>query len=285
MTASRIWLVALVASCLLAQAPAAGAQSRLPIVDAHMHYNQEAWEEIPPKQVLAAMEQAGVARALLSSTPDEGTLKLGSTDPRRFALELRPYRGGIDGHNWFADEETSAYIAQRLEKTAYVGIGEVHLQRPEDVTPAVVAIAKLAHAKGLFLHVHAGAAPVAELLKAVPKLKVVWAHAGMSTPPQEVGRLMDAHPTVWVELSFRAGDIAPGGEELDAPWEVLLIRHADRFMVGSDTYANGRWPQYVEIIEEHRRWLAKLPPGVASAIAWRNAVGLFGDGGLLELAK
>ena len=49
-------------------------------------------------------------------------------------------------------------------------------------------------------------------------------------------------------------------------------------MVGTDTYATGRWDAYGDLIEEHRRWLAQLPRDVAEAIAWGNAARLFGAG-------
>jgi hypothetical protein len=284
MAAGKCWRRTLCAFAIALWAAGAGAQTRLPIFDAHMHYNEDAWTAQTPSKVLAAMAAAGVARALVSSTPDDGTLRLVTAAPRRFAAELRPYRGDVGSHNWFADPETPKYLAARLKQSPYVGIGEVHLASADQLTPTMLDTAKLALERGLFVHIHADAAPVEALLKAVPRLEVVWAHAGLSTPPAEVGRLMDAHQNLWAELSFRAEDIMPGGA-LDDAWQVLLIRHAQRFMIGSDTYVNERWAEYPALIEAHRRWLAKLPPGVAAAIAWRNAVGLFGDGGLLELAK
>ena len=47
-------------------------------------------------------------------------------------------------------------------------------------------------------------------------------------------------------------------------------------MVGSDTYVTSRWGSYAELIAEHRRYLDLLPPETAKAIAWGNAVRLFG---------
>ena len=54
-------------------------------------------------------------------------------------------------------------------------------------------------------------------------------------------------------------------------------------MIGSDTYTNSRWEAYEAIIADHRRWLARLPAEVARAIAYRNAVRLFGAGGIERL--
>ena len=53
------------------------AESDLPLFDAHVHYNREAWEVLPPEAVITILDRAGVARALVSSTPDDGTLRKG----------------------------------------------------------------------------------------------------------------------------------------------------------------------------------------------------------------
>ena len=53
---------------------AAGARAdKLPIFDAHVHYSHDAVELIPPKQVAALLRKAGVRRALVSSSDDNGT--------------------------------------------------------------------------------------------------------------------------------------------------------------------------------------------------------------------
>jgi hypothetical protein len=48
----------------------------LPIFDAHIHYSQPDWAVLTPDQVLAILDRAGVRHALVSSTPDDGTLQL-----------------------------------------------------------------------------------------------------------------------------------------------------------------------------------------------------------------
>lgn len=48
----------------------------LPLFDAHIHYKEPAWEPYPPATVVELMDESGVAMALVSSTPDEGTIKL-----------------------------------------------------------------------------------------------------------------------------------------------------------------------------------------------------------------
>ncbi|MEE9255797.1 MAG: amidohydrolase family protein, partial [bacterium] len=141
-------------------------------------------------------------------------------------------------------------------------------------------LAQLAVKRGLFLQIHSGAAPVSALFSLAPKIRILWAHAGMSEPPEVIGRLLEAHKNLWVGLSFRAGDIVPGGRggRIDPEWRALFLRHPDRFVYGTDTYITERWGGYGELVEAHRVWLRQLPRKVAEKIAYRNAVRLFGAG-------
>ena len=50
----------------------------------------------------------------------------------------------------------------------------------------------------------------------------------------------------------------------------------ERFLVGSDTWTNGRWDDYERLMQEARRWPAGLPPQAARRIAWDNGAALFG---------
>jgi len=70
-------LALLCATPLRAQSPA------LPIFDTHIHYSAPDWTEYPPDRILGILQQAGIKRALVSSTPDDGTLTLYQKDPKR----------------------------------------------------------------------------------------------------------------------------------------------------------------------------------------------------------
>lgn len=286
----------------LGQAPAAAAEE-LPIFDTHMHYSRGAWGSYAPGRIMDTLDAAGVARALVSSTPDEGTLRLFRHDKDRIVPFLSPYRGDANAANWTRDPGIVAYIEERLRRGIYRGIGEFHLFDESDARSAPVRrVVALAVARDIVLHVHAGAASVRALFAIDAKVKVLWAHAGFSTPPEVVGALLDRYPRLSAEVSFRAADIAPGGrggaprvtksggtppgappgDLLDGTWRALFLRHPDRFMIGTDTYVTGRWDTYGGLVEEHRRWLAQLPDEVARAIAYGNAVARFGAGGGLN---
>jgi predicted TIM-barrel fold metal-dependent hydrolase len=88
---------------------------------------------------------------------------------------------------------------------------------------------------------------------------------------------LDAYPTLHADLSYREYDIlAGGGDALDPAWRAILVRHADRLMVGTDTWVNAQWDDYEGLIALNRQWLAHLPRDVAERIAYKNAERLFG---------
>ena len=62
---------------------------------------------------------------------------------------------------------------------------------------------------------------------------------------------------------------------IDPAWRALLIRHADRFLAGTDTWVTSRWEALPGSVEEVRAYLAQLPPDVAEKIAYKNAERLF----------
>jgi hypothetical protein len=159
----------------------------LPIFDAHVHYKEPAWQPYPPATVLELMDRSGVAMALVSSTPDEGTIKLWQFAPRRVVPELRPYYGDVGSSNWTTAEGMFEYIVERLDAYPHEGIGEFHLHGVDPGDEALLRqIAALAVARGLYIHVHSGKEPVDLLFSYQPGLKIIWAHAGMSEPPEVI---------------------------------------------------------------------------------------------------
>src|SRR5919197_4979788 len=89
-----------------------GAAQELPIFDAHIHYSQPDWGVLSAEQALAILEQAGVRRALVSSTPDDGTLKLYEQAPQRIIPFLRPYRSRQDIGTWHSDPAIQGYVEE-----------------------------------------------------------------------------------------------------------------------------------------------------------------------------
>ncbi len=266
-------VVGILLSAFLTGARVPGQVQELPIFDAHIHYSQSDWDVLHPQQVLAILDRAGVRVALVSSTPDDGTLKLYKTAPHRIIPFLRPYRNRADMAGWHSDPAVQAYVEERLKRGIYKGIGEFHLSAKDVDTPVVKRFAGLAAEQQLFFHAHVDEVAVEKLLTLYPRVRILWAHAGMSTPVEEVGRLLGRFQKLWVELALRL-DVAPGGT-LDPEWRALLLRYPDRFMVGTDTWVTSRWETLVEEVQATRGWLRHLPPMVAEQIAYKNGERLF----------
>ena len=117
----------LLSTCLLVLGTAAHAAAEFPIFDAHVHYSRPDWDVYSPERALAILTAAGVRRAIVSSTPDDGTLKLYEKAPKTVVPFLRPYRTRDDMGKWHSDPGVQAYVEERLKRGVYRGIGEFHL--------------------------------------------------------------------------------------------------------------------------------------------------------------
>src|SRR5256714_15660424 len=118
---------------LVAAAPtllpaATSAAAQFPIFDAHIHYSKPDWSAYTPERALSILAQAGVRRAIVSSTPDDGTLLLYDRAPAGIVPFLRPYRTREDMGSWTRDTAVAADIEERLTRRhVHRGLGEVHL--------------------------------------------------------------------------------------------------------------------------------------------------------------
>ncbi len=257
----------------------------LPLFDAHVHYKRAAWSPYPPNVVLSLMDQNGVAMALVSSSPDEGTITLWEYAPKRIIPEMRPYNDQLGPSNWMKGAGVGDLIEKRLRQYPHEGIGEFHLHEvdPND-EPLMKRIVKLAIEKQVPLHVHSDHEPIEYLYNLNPELTIIWAHAGMSEPANVVEDMMSRYPTLYADTSYRETDILTISGELDPEWKRVLEKFADRFMVGSDTWNNDQWEDYDNLITLNRKWLAHLSTDAAKKIAYQNAAQLFDrkiDSGLI----
>ncbi len=243
------------------------------IVDVQVHYNREAWDRFRPRAIINTLDELNVINIVVSSTPNEGTFKLIEQGQGKVIPLFQPYRTRDDRDNWFQDPEIIAYMEKEIRNWSYRGIGEFHLYDGQVDTPVVRRMVELASEYDLVLSAHSDPAAIRQLFELSPKLRVLWAHAGMTASPAVIGRMLDTYPNLRAELSHRL-DVAPYGK-LDPAWRELLLRHPDRFMVGTGTYSNEYWYQFRYTLNGIRGWLAELPPDVADQIAYKNALRLF----------
>jgi hypothetical protein len=288
-------LKALLAAALLAAAPwAAAADYAGPLFDAHLHYNEEAWNgregPHPLADVLGRMQRNGVRAIVANSRPNDGTKSLAqAAETRRAGVTVVPfvrlYRNRADYTSWFRDESifdmVQAELARGTAAGPFRGIGEFHLY---DSANANGAIAKrlmvLAEEKDLAVLAHVDDVAIDLLMAHSPtqgrNLRLIWAHTGIGgAPAARVDQLFARYPRLMGELSYRPGLACEGGK-LCPEWRQLLLKYPTRFMIGSDTWVNQRWQYYDDLMRDYRTWLGDLPAEVARRIAWDNGASLFG---------
>jgi hypothetical protein len=241
--------------------------AELPLFDAHIHYNLDAWKSVPPKEAIALLRKAGMVRTLVSSSSNEGTQKLYAEAPDLIIPELRPYRRNGETTTWFHDESIIDYLEERLKQYAYVAIGEFHISGADANLPVVRRIIQLAKQHSLMLHAHSDANAVERLFRQDPEARIIWAHAGYEPPPR-IREMLRRYKNLWAELSPR-NDVTVNGR-LAAEWREILLELPGRFMIGTDTHAPERWNIIGSNANLVRAWLAELPAEVAERIAYKN---------------
>jgi hypothetical protein len=241
--------------------------AELPLFDAHIHYNLDAWKSVPPKEAIALSRKAGMVRTLVSSSSNEGTQKLYAEAPDLIIPELRPYRRNGETTTWFHDESIIDYLEERLKQYAYVAIGEFHISGADANLPVVRRIIQLAKQHSLMLHAHSDANAVERLFRQDPEARIIWAHAGYEPPPR-IREMLRRYKNLWAELSSR-NDVTVNGR-LAAEWREILLELPGRFMIGTDTHAPERWNIIGSNANLVRAWLAELPAEVAERIAYKN---------------
>jgi hypothetical protein len=267
---------AIAAPDVAAQAtPPVSVQTPLPIFDAHLHYSHDAWDNLPTAAALEVLRKAGVRRALVSSSNDEGQQRLFALAPDNIVPSLRPYRTRGDVSTWMRDSTVPAYLEERLKKFKYEAIGEFHLYGADADLPVPKRMVELAKAHGLILHAHSDVDAIQRLLKQWPDARILWAHSGFASAA-DVRAMLRQHRNLWCDLAFRS-DHHDGSKPTDE-WRAAFLEFPDRFMVGTDTFTPERWLYVGEHAATARRWLSALPGDVAEKIAYRNAEALLKSG-------
>lgn len=329
---------ALIGGCaaLAALAPSSNtavAQTRVPIVDTHLHLARGLRRReslVGQAQVaLRAMDALTIERAIVAPPPfppdhpgiyDLADLQAvarqyprlafmaggGSLNPMIQSISpdrvddgvLRRFRdtaaaiaaAGAAGFSEFAVEHFSSDRGAHPYETA-----------PAD-HPLFLALADIAANSGMPFEVHMEAVPEdmpfppgrpqggrnpSQLHANIPAFerllthnlaaKIVWVHAGWDLTgertPLLMRRLLRDHPNLSMSIKFdRAGaprnaPMIAGGTDLRPPWRAMLEAFPDRFVIGSDFFAD----EDTERLENARRLVDALPPDLALKIARENA--------------
>ena len=236
----------MLAAALFAFSSLATAQP-LPIFDAHVHYSHDAWDVVPVQDAIAILRKAGVKRALISSSGDDGQQRLFAAAPDLVIPELRVYRSRGEIGTWFRDESLIPYLEGRLAKHKYAGIGEFHLYGADADLPVPRRMVQLAKKHQLFLHAHSDVDAVERLFRQWPQARILWAHSGFEQP-QNVRAMLRRYRTLWCDLAFLTAHASNG--KVTAGWREAFLEFPDRFLVGTDSFT----PERLHYIAEHARW-------------------------------
>jgi hypothetical protein len=265
-----------------------------PLFDAHLHYNDEAWDgKVGPHNVpdvVRRLSRSGVKAFIGNSRPNAGTITLAaSAEVKSAGIKVVPfirlYRNRADYSSWFADESIYKMVLTEYAKGtasgAYKGIGEFHLYDSANANGEVAKkLMRFAQDKQLAVLAHVDDTAIDLLMAHAPQARLIWAHTGIGGASIErVRGLLTKYPKLMGELSYRPGLTCSNDQQsgqLCPEWRSLAIDFPDRFLIGSDTWVNQRWAYYEELMTGYRTWLGGLPADTASKIGWKNGAALFG---------
>ena len=193
----------------------------LPLFEAHIHFKEPAWGPYPLEVVVKLMDENAVAMGLVSSHRTKELSCYGNTHRSGSNLNCGPTTGSpiprigrVPG--------TFDYLKWRLEKYPHVGISEFHLHQVPKDKMLFKKIAAEAIELDLYIHIYSGKAPVDFLFALEPRLKIIWAHAGMSEPADVVEAMMARYPKLYVDTSYRELDILNEDGTIDPDWRRVL---------------------------------------------------------------
>jgi hypothetical protein len=244
------------------------------IHDGHIHYNEDVWKDLAPEHALELLDDNNIDRAIVFSTPEQGTRQLYRLAPGRIIPFLRPYRVFRDRFTWHSDTDMLAYVKREIESGFYKGFGEFHLFREHKETPVVRQMMQLVADHGLAVSAHADADTIEALIGMQPEVVMIWAHCGMDHPAKDVQRMLQQYPRLHCDLSFR-DKLTDVNDRLTPRWKALLERFPERFITGMDTYIPRRWAHLPEIKAYADTWLGQLDSDAARLIARDNIDRLF----------
>lgn len=253
-----------------------------PLFDAHLHYNPAHVDAVEPERVGSVLAGAGIGRAVILARDDTLIEAAMRAAPGVIVPFLDVYRPPANKDTWMHDpdlpERMRARLDAGLETGEWRGIGELHLFADDRHSPVFQALVIMARERGLPVMIHGDPAVVDRAYEIEPNALILWAHAGTFPYPALIRDYLNRYPSLYADLSMRSERLRGDGF-MPLEWHDLLIEHADRFMVGADTFSSTRWREIEQHTADIREWLAQLPPDVAERIAFGNAARLFGGVG------
>lgn len=245
------------------------------LFDSHVHFNYEMWQTLKAKGAIYWLKKNHIKKAIVSSTPSEGSEKLYTLDKKRIVPYLRPYREIRDRGSWYKNPAIIDYINKRIKAFPYYkGFGEFHIfgknQTQEKVFQSILTICM----KNKFnLLAHCDVSALNDILEQIQlnnsNIKVIWAHSGFDYPITDLEKLLKVNKNLYLELSFREGILNENGK-LNNRWKAFFTNYKNRIFIGTDTFTPTRWENQLEIVEYYQNILKQLDSDTAEWIAFKG---------------
>lgn len=269
------------------------------IFDTHIHYKWDQAEITSPQQAIHILEQAGIRKAVVIGKPAPMALELYQLAPQRIIPIYGPYGYTDDKLTWQFRTSLIEEARQGLASGQYKGIGELHLiggmamhWRRSKVFVALLDLAKQYQVPLLVHTEYYSTRPTLEICQQNPQNRFIFAHAGAILKPKQIEKILLTCPNVMMDLSARdpwryvENPITNEKGKLLQDWETLVLKHAERFFVGSDPVwpvdrginwdePDSGWEHLSKYIAFHRRWAEFLPAEIREKILWSNAAKWF----------
>lgn len=267
------------------------------LADTHLHYNDDQAENIDVEEAIRRLVKNNVVFGIVSSRPPEMALELTEASGGWLIPFFMPYLEPDRKRDWVYDKRVLPAARKALASGQFRGLGEMHLfpgfapplKNRHEVIDGMLDLAEEFDVPAL---VHAEASSYLyfqPLCRRHPDTRIVWAHAGSRLPADQVRKLMQACPNVYVDLTardhMRYGKTTPivhTDGYLLPEWKQLVLDFQDRILLGSDPFyyeqqttwegANTGWDYVTEVLDFHRHWLKNLPAPVVKKLTLENAM-------------
>jgi hypothetical protein len=258
----------------------------LKLVDVHTHMMVE---NLSPDAEVALLKQAGIDRVVMMHTEPVALDALAKRHPGFVIPSLGLTR--MAGPGLRLDAKSGATMEKAYRDGGACAFGEI--PSPffgENADVNALYAAAVSTGAPLLWHLDLAqpetVAMLERALTANPKMTLILGHLGWTAGPELIGRLLDAHPNLYTEVSIRfdaprpvpsgangadLSILAPDGA-IQPAWRAVMARHSDRFLFGMDINSFGpRYLMTADLVKTGQKALDGLPRPLAEAIAHRNA--------------
>lgn len=266
--------------------------------DSHIHFNWDQAEAIRAEKVVAILQQAGIKRTIVSSTPSHLALQLRQTGGDWIIPFFSPYTHPMGKRDWFLDQQVITQAQQGLKQGKYYGIGEVHFMsgfKPSPDNKIFVQLMQLAQKYQVPVLIHVDSSNeqyFVKICQRYPNIRILFAHAGGNLLPNHIEITLQQCPNIWIDLSardpWRYGKLTQANGLLLPAWESLILKYPTRFIIGTDPVwkvtrtqswdqHDDGWDHYQKLFQFHQGWLQQLPQQVQQLIGTDNLKRVLSD--------